>query len=100
MKNSIKILVSAALLASSTFAIANGAVLYRTACFACHDEGAGGSPKFADKKLWAPRIATGIDAMVRTVLTGKGSMPPNGGTNLTQAQIREVVEYMVNAAKE
>ena len=83
----------------SSVALADGAVLYKTACFACHDGGIAGAPKFADKKLWAPRIATGIDAMVKTVITGKGAMPPKGGTQLTEAQIREVVEYMAAAAR-
>lgn len=99
MKKSIKLLLAAALIAGSTAAIADGAALYKTACFACHDAGVAGAPKFADKNLWAPRIATGVDAMVKTVITGKGAMPPNGGTQMTEAQIREVVEYMADAAK-
>ena len=37
--------------------------------------------------------------MVKTVITGKGAMPPKGGTQLTEAQIREVVEYMAAAAR-
>jgi len=99
MKNSIKLLAGAAFVIVSSVALADGAVLYKTACFACHDGGIAGAPKFADKKLWAPRIATGIDAMVKTVITGKGAMPPKGGTQLTEAQIREVVEYMAAAAR-
>ena len=99
MKKSIQLLVAAAFVAGSATVFADGAALYKTACFACHDAGIAGAPKFADKKLWAPRIATGTDAMVKTVLTGKGAMPPNGGTQLTEAQIREVVEYMAGAAK-
>jgi len=99
MKNGIKLLVAAAFVAGSAAAFADGAAPYKTACFACHDPGVAGAPKFADKALWAPRIATGTDAMVKVVLTGKGAMPPNGGTQMTEAQIREVVEYMANAAK-
>ena len=99
MKKTIQLLVAAAFVAGSTVSFADGASLYKTACFACHDAGIAGAPKFANKELWAPRIATGVDAMVKVVLTGKGAMPPNGGTQLTEAQIREVVEYMANAAK-
>ena len=99
MKNSIKMVVATALLIGSTASFADGRALYKSACFACHDVGVAGAPKFGDKKLWAPRIATGVDAMVKTVITGKGAMPPNGGTQLTEAQVREVVEYMANAAK-
>ncbi|MCK5697719.1 MAG: cytochrome c5 family protein [Gammaproteobacteria bacterium] len=99
MKNSIKLMVAAVFVVGSSAAFSDGATLYKTACFACHDAGIAGAPKFADKKLWAPRIATGVDAMVKVVLTGKGAMPPNGGTQMTEAQIREVVEYMADAAK-
>ena len=99
MKRSIKMIVAAALLAGSTITFADGMALYKSVCFACHDMGIAGAPKFADKKLWAPRIATGIDAMVKVVMTGKGAMPPKGGSSLTEAQIREVVEYMANAAQ-
>ena len=99
MNKVIKLLAAAAMVAGSSAVFADGATLYKTACFACHDAGVAGAPKFADKKLWAPRIATGTDAMVKVVITGKGAMPPNGGTQMTEAQIREVVEYMANAAK-
>lgn len=99
MKKGIKLLVAAAMLAGSSAVFADGAALYKTACFACHDAGVAGAPKFGDKALWAPRIATGVDAMVKTVITGKGAMPPKGGTQLTEAQIRQVVEYMANSAK-
>lgn len=99
MKNTIKLLAAAAMLVGSSVASADGAALYKTACFACHDAGVAGAPKFGDKAMWAPRIATGVDAMVKTVITGKGAMPPNGGTQMTEAQIREVVEYMAAAAK-
>lgn len=99
MKNSIKLLTVAAFILSSNAAFADGAALYKTACFACHNDGIAGAPKFADKKLWAPRIATGIDAMVKTVITGKGAMPPKGNSQMTEAQIREVVEYMAGAAQ-
>lgn len=99
MKQSIKLLVAAALVAGSSAVFADGAALYKTACFACHDNGVAGAPKFGDKAAWATRIATGVDAMTQIVITGKGAMPPKGGTQLTDAQIREVVEYMANAAK-
>ena len=49
MKNSIKLLAGAAFVIVSSVALADGAVLYKTACFACHDGGIAGAPKFADK---------------------------------------------------
>lgn len=49
---------------------------------------------------WAPRIKTGTDAMVKSVLGGKGAMPPKGGNaTLSEAEIRGVVEFMVSQSK-
>jgi cytochrome c5 len=76
-----------------------GEALYKQACFACHAAGVAGSPKFGDKAAWAPRIKTGVDAMTTSVIKGKGAMPPKGGSNASDADIRSAVEYMVQAAK-
>ena len=73
---------------------------YRTACAACHNTGAANAPKLGDKAAWAPRIKTGMDALVNSALKGKGAMPPKGGRmNLSDDQIKSTVAYMVNAAK-
>lgn len=74
--------------------------VYRQACAACHASGAAGAPKFGDKAAWAPRIQQGMDAMVANAIKGKGAMPPKGGrADLSDAQIKSVVEVMVNSAK-
>lgn len=73
---------------------------YRTACMACHASGAAGAPKTGDKAAWKARIAAGMDTMVKNAIDGKGAMPPKGGRpNLTVAQIKAVVVYMVNESK-
>ena len=73
---------------------------YRTACAACHNTGAAGAPKMGDKAAWKARIATGMDTMVQSVIKGKGAMPPKGGRpNLTDAQVKAVVAYMVDQSK-
>ena len=73
---------------------------YRTACMACHASGAAGAPKTGDKAAWKARIAAGMDTMVTNAIKGKGAMPPKGGRpNLTDAQIKAVVEYMVAESK-
>jgi cytochrome c5 len=77
----------------------NGEALYKQVCIGCHAAGVAGAPKFGDKTAWAPRIQTGIDAMTATVIKGKGAMPPKGGANAPDADIRSAVEYMANAAK-
>jgi cytochrome c5 len=76
-----------------------GEALYKQACVACHAAGVAGSPKFGDKAAWAPRIATGIDAMTASVIKGKGAMPAKGGSAASDADIRAAVEYITAAAK-
>ena len=76
-----------------------GKKLYDTACMACHAAGIAGSPKFGDKAAWAPRIATGMDALYTSVIKGKGAMPPKGGSAASEADIKAAVQYMVAAAK-
>ena len=73
---------------------------YRTACMACHATGAAGAPKTGDKAAWTARIAQGMDMLVKHAIDGKGAMPPKGGrADLTDAQIKSAVEYMVAESK-
>lgn len=73
--------------------------LYGQACAACHAAGVAGSPKFGDKAAWAPRLALGVDGLTASVIKGKGAMPPKGGSAASDAEIKAVVQYMVNAVK-
>jgi cytochrome c5 len=68
-------------------------------CSACHIAGVAGSPKFGDKVAWAPRLALGVDGLTASVIKGKGAMPPKGGSAASDAEIKAVVQYMVNAVK-
>lgn len=78
----------------------DGAKVYASGCNACHATGVAGAPKFGDKVAWAPRIKTGVDALVGSVTKGKGAMPPKGGLSAaSDADLRAAVEYMVGAAK-
>ena len=77
-----------------------GEKLYKQACAACHIAGVAGAPKFGDKTAWAPRIATGMDALVAAVISGKGIMPAKGGAaGASDADLRAATQYMVDAAK-
>ncbi len=73
--------------------------LYAQVCSVCHATGVAGAPKFGDKAAWAPRVAQGIDALTASAIKGKGAMPPKGGSSASDAEIKTVVTYMVNAAK-
>lgn len=88
-----------AALAGSAFA-ADGKAVYDKTCVACHATGVANAPKFGDKAAWAPRIATGRDALVASVVKGKGAMPPKAGVaNLGDADIQAAVDYLVGAAR-
>ena len=73
--------------------------LYGQFCAVCHDAGIAGAPKVGDKAAWAPRLAQGIDGLTASAIKGKGAMPPRGGSQASDADIKALVTYMVNASK-
>lgn len=77
----------------------DGATIYNTVCGACHNTGAAGAPKMDDKAAWAPRLATGKDALIKSVTNGKNAMPAKGGATLSDDEIKSVVEYVIGKAK-
>ena len=79
--------------------LAVGEKIYKASCFACHDAGVAGAPKFGDKAAWAPLIAEGMDKMVRIAIEGKGAMPPRGASTASDEELVATVHYMVNAAQ-
>jgi cytochrome c5 len=82
---------------------AAGAVpaLYTQLCQTCHATGVAGAPKVGDKAAWAARLAEAkdIDGVTAIAIKGKGAMPPKGGSTASDAEIKAVVTYMVNASK-
>lgn len=76
-----------------------GKKVYDSYCMACHAAGVAGAPKFGDKAAWAPRIATGMDALYASVIKGKGAMPAKGGSPASDDEIKAAVQFMVAAAK-
>lgn len=85
--------------AATQVAGAGGEALYKQACAVCHSTGVANAPKLGDKAAWAPRINQGLPQLVQTVVTGKGAMPPKGGANASEADLRAAVQYMVDSAK-
>ena len=73
--------------------------LYEATCQMCHAAGIGGAPKFGSKEEWAPRIATGMDAMMKTVFEGKNAMPARGASTASDDELRAAVQYMTDNAK-
>ena len=79
--------------------LAAGKATYESACVACHGPGILGAPKFGDKAAWAPRIATGMDALYASTIKGKNAMPAKGGSGASDDDVKAAVQYMVAAAK-
>lgn len=74
-----------------------GKQIVEARCANCHAQGKGGAPKIGDRDAWVPRIKDGFDATVRSAINGHGGMPARGGlANLTDAEMKEAVTYMVN----
>jgi cytochrome c5 len=86
--------------AAAPAAANGGKAVFDSTCTACHTAGLVGAPKFGDKAAWAPRIAQGKPALYNSALHGKNAMPPKGGNaNLSEAEVKSAVDYMVAAAK-
>jgi cytochrome c5 len=79
---------------------ADGKAVYEKTCFACHGTGVANAPKLGDKAAWGPRVATGKDTLVKSVLGGKGAMPAKGGAgDLADDDVKAAVDYMLSAVK-
>jgi cytochrome c5 len=79
---------------------ADGKAVYDKVCFACHQVSVANSPKLGDQAAWAPRIKTGMDSLVQSVIKGKGAMPPKAGNPaLSEQEIRAAVDFMVSQSK-
>ena len=75
-------------------------VIYNTICKACHDAGVAGAPKTGDKAAWAPRLATGQAALLKSVINGKNAMPPRAGDpSLSDNELKAAVEFLTGKAK-
>lgn len=82
---------------ASGAAAADGQAVYDANCAACHKMMA---PKTGDKAAWPPLIAKGADALAASTIKGKGMMPPRGGKpNLSDADIKTAVQYMIDKSK-
>ncbi|MBL8351342.1 MAG: cytochrome c5 family protein [Burkholderiaceae bacterium] len=79
---------------------ADGKAVYDKTCVACHASGVANAPKLGDKAAWAPRVAQGKDAMVASVVKGKGAMPPKAGAaDLKDDDIKAAVDFMLASLK-
>lgn len=71
------------------------AQLYEGACAACHAAGVANAPKLGDAAAWDERKSLGLEALVASVINGKGAMPARGGSNYSDEDIQRAVEHLV-----
>ena len=73
--------------------------IYKQYCFACHLTGVAEAPKTGDTEAWAPRAATGFDALFKSVVNGKGAMPARSGfPHLSDDELRAGIRYLLAVA--
>lgn len=83
----------------------DGKVIFDQLCTTCHTSGAAGAPKVSDKAAWAPRLAQGVDTLVKHAIDGYtgpdgNHMPAKGGNPaLTDAQVEATVKWIVTQVK-
>jgi cytochrome c5 len=75
-----------------------GEQLYTAACVACHASGAAGAPKLGDAAAWKPRLALGLDGLLKSLIKGKGAMPPKGGADATDTELARAIVHIANAS--
>jgi cytochrome c5 len=83
----------------------DGKTIFNNLCTSCHTAGVAGAPKVGNKAMWAPRIAEGLDTLIKHATEGYHGpdgnfMPPKGGNPaLTDAQVKAAVTWIVDQAK-
>ncbi len=77
-------------------AAADGKAVYDKSCAACHNNM---PPKLGDKAKWDPVFKQDNDALLASVIKGKGLMPPKAGTTLSNDDIKAGIEYMRSKVK-
>lgn len=104
MKAVKSLFVAASLMFAAGAALADGEAIYNTGCAACHATGVAGAPKVGDAAAWADRITLEKEVLYDHAINGyqgeAGVMPPKGGfMNLSDDDIKLVVDYMVEASQ-
>ena len=80
-------------------AAAKAKATYEAACAMCHDSGAADAPIIGDKAQWAKYIEEGMDTVYKKAINGVNAMPPKGGTTLSDAEFKSVVDYIISKSK-
>ena len=81
-------------------AISEAQELYDANCALCHATDTMGAPAVGDHESWSAVMAKGLDKVNENAIIGTGGMPPKGGNmDLTEAQMHDIVDYMITNSK-
>lgn len=70
--------------------------LYTKNCASCHNAGIAGAPKPHIEADWSNRNPTDVDGLIKSVVAGKGIMPPKGGCiACSNDDLKTIINYMV-----
>ena len=73
--------------------------VYEASCAMCHDSGAADAPIIGNKAQWAKYLKEGMETVYKKGIEGVGAMPAKGGTTLSDAEFKSVVDYIVSKSK-
>jgi len=73
-----------------------GEKLYKSVCFTCHTEGVAGAPKLGNAEDWEKYEEDGFDSMLEKAISGVGAMPPRGGSDASDEEMKAAIEYMLS----
>lgn len=74
----------------------SGDAVYNQFCAACHTSGVLNAPKLNDAADWEPRLAQGMDTVLRHAIEGYNAMPAKGTCgNCSDDEIQAAIDYMI-----
>jgi len=76
-----------------------GKKIYEASCAVCHATDAMGAPNVGNKEAWAKKLKKGIDKVYEAGIKGINAMPPKGGANISDADFKKAVDYMIENSK-
>ena len=73
-----------------------GDAVYNQFCAACHTSGVLNAPKLNDAADWEPRLAQGMETVLRNAIVGYNAMPAKGTCgNCSDDEIQAAIDYMI-----
>ena len=73
--------------------------MYTEMCAMCHDSGAADAPIIGNKAQWAKYLKEGKETVYKKGISGTGAMPPKGGAQISDAEFKSIVDYIISKSK-